>query len=161
MTVETLDLQVDGDGFVCVVAPDTYEGFVHADWTLDSLLARFVEQMNRGSLFIAYPGPDDADRDLAFETVPPKTGAGRAASGTVQVGPAGLWLTDYTQLTMAAQFSDESSIASYSQRLPVAPGQYHVTLHEEITGDESTFTLTVSPANPDDVVQQLSVPWFD
>lgn len=161
MSIEPPDLQVDEDGFVCIVAPDTYEGFVHVDWTLDSLLARFVEQMNRGSLFIAYPGPDDADSDIAFETMPRETSEGRTASGTVQVGPAGLWLTDYTQLTMAAQFSDESSIAKYSQRLPIAPGQYQVTLHKEITGDESTFILTVSPAYSSEIVQQHSVPWFD
>ena len=161
MTNEIQDLHVDEDGFVCVVAPDTYEGFVHPDWTLEALLVRFVEQMNRGSLFIAYPGPGDADSDLAFEMAPPGISEGRTAVGMVQVGPAGLWLTDYTQLTMAAQFSDESSITTYSQRLPVAPGQYQVTLHEEITGDESKFTLTVSPATSGEIAQQVSVPWFE
>lgn len=161
MTDQIRDLHVDEDGFVCVVAPDTYEGFVHADWTLEALLARFVEQMNRGSLFIAYPGPDDADSCLAFATVPPRTGEGRTALGTVRVGHGGLWLTDYTQLTMAAQFSDESSIATSSRRLPVSPGEYQVALHEEITGDGSMFTLTVSPAASGEITQHVSVPWFD
>ncbi|MGD2202060.1 MULTISPECIES: hypothetical protein [Microbacterium] len=31
---------------------------------------------------------------------------------TVDAGAGGLWLTDYTQLTMAAQFDDEAPTAS-------------------------------------------------
>jgi hypothetical protein len=62
---------------------------------------------------------------------------------------------------MAAQFSDESPIASYSQRLPVTAGRYRITLHEDATQDEPAFVLTVSPASADTVVQQLSVPWFE
>ena len=156
-----MSLEVDDDGFVCVVAPDSYEGFVDEDWTLDSLLARFVQQMNRGSLFVAYPGPDAANSEIAFGTEQAPTGAGREASGIVQVGTAGLWLTDYAELTMAAQFSDESPIASYSQRLPVATGRYRITLREQDAEDESTFVLTVSPVGLDEVVEQSSVPWFE
>lgn len=64
MTAELQDLQVDPDGFVCVVAPDTYAGFVDANWNFDGLLACFVEQMNRGSLFVAHPGPDYGDCNM-------------------------------------------------------------------------------------------------
>ena len=161
MSTEPMSLEVDDDGFVCVVAPDSYEGFVDEDWTLDRLLVRFVEQMNRGSLFVAYPGPDAANSAIAFDRKQGRTAAGREASGIVQVGEAGLWLTDYTELTMAAQFSDESPIASYSQRLPVTAGRYRVTLCEEVAQDEATFVLTVSPAGPDEVAEQDSVPWFE
>lgn len=159
MVAEPLELQVDEDGFVCIVAPETYEGFVDEDWTLDSLLARFVEQTNRGSLFVAYPGPDHAHSRLTLATVPPETRSAREASGIVQVGSAGLWLTDYTQLTMAAQFSDQPPIANYSRRIPAAPGRCLVTLYE--VAGESPFMLTLSPASPDTVMEQLSVPWFE
>ena len=36
MTAELQDLQVDPDGFVCVVAPDTYAGFVDVALTPES-----------------------------------------------------------------------------------------------------------------------------
>lgn len=161
MSTEPMNLEVDDDGFVCVVAPDSYEGFVDEDWTLDRLLARFVEQMNRGSLFVVYPGPDCANSEILFGTEQTPTNAGREASGIVEVGAAGLWLTDYAELTMAAQFSDESPIASYSHHLPVTAGRYRITIREHAAQDEPTFVLTVSPASADTVVQQVSVPWFE
>lgn len=161
MSTEPMSLEVDDDGFVCVVAPDSYEGFVDEDWTLDRLLGRFVEQMNRGALFVAYPGPDAANSEIRLGTEQARAGTGREASGIVQVGAAGLWLTDYAELTMAAQFSDESPIASYSQRLPVTAGRYRITLREEVVEDESTFVLAVSPAGQNEIVEQTSVPWFD
>ncbi|MFI6433051.1 hypothetical protein [Rhodococcus oryzae] len=155
-----LSLQVDEDGFVCVVAPDTYRGFVDEDWALDDLLARFVEQMNRGSLFVAYPGPDNANSNLIVESESSPVQALREASGIVQVGAEGLWVTDYTQLSMAAQFADESPLAGYSQRLPAEPGMYRVTLREDAEND-STFLLTISLTSSDTVLEHLSVPWFD
>ena len=161
MSAEPISLEVDDDGFVCVVAPDSYEGFVDEDWTLDRLLVRFVEQMNRGSLFVAYPGPDAANGEIVFGTEQAPAGTGREASGIVQVGEAGLWLTDYAELTMAAQFSDESPIASYSQRLPVTAGRYRITLREEAAEDEPTFVLTVSPVIGDTLIHRDSVPWFE
>ena len=97
---------------------------------------------------------------MTFEPAPPQTSAAREVSGIVQVGTAGLWLTDYSQLTMAAQFSDESPIDIYSQRLPVDPGRCQITLREEAADEEPTFMLTVSPASTDAVMEQHSVPWL-
>lgn len=153
------DLRVDEDGFVALVAPDAYSGFVDEDWELEDLLARFVEQMNREVLFIAYPGPDDAN--AALELSPQALSATRRqATGVVTVGEDGLWLTDYTQLTMAAQFADESALSRYAQRLPVEPGRYRITLHEDATR-ESTFVLTATATGAPDTEIQTDVPWFD
>lgn len=152
------DLRVDEDGFVALVAPNEYRGFVDEDWGLEDLLTRFVEQMNHGALFIAYPGPDDADAALTLATeAPPVTM--RQATGVVEVGAEGLWLTDYTQLTMAAQFADESPLSSYAQRLLVEPGRYRITLHEDATS-ESGFVLMISMTDTDDIEHQTVVPWF-
>ena len=65
------NLRVDEDGFVALVAPDAYSGFVDEDWELEDLLARFVEQMNCEVLFIAYPGPDDANAALELSPQAP------------------------------------------------------------------------------------------
>lgn len=54
----------------------------------------------------------------------------RQATGVVTVGEDGLWLTDYTQLTMAGQFADESALSRYAQRLPVEPGGERVTARD-------------------------------
>lgn len=39
----TGSIEVDGDGFVCVVCPDGYAGFIREDWELEEVLSRFVE----------------------------------------------------------------------------------------------------------------------
>lgn len=159
-TGEKINLGVDEDGFVCVVAPDAYSGYVDEDWALDQLLARFIEQMNQGSLFVAYPGPDNADDDLAFCKKEPAERFFREATGIVRVGEAGLWLTNYTQLTMAAQFRDSQPVAKFSRRLPVEPGTYRITLIEEST-NPSKFQLSVTPAITGTITEHSSVPWFD
>ena len=53
-----------------------------------------------------------------------------SATGVVTVGEDGLWLTDYTQLTMAGQFADESALSRYAQRLLVEPGGERVTARD-------------------------------
>lgn len=149
------EYEIDSDGFVCLVVPDDYRGFVDEDWTLADLLARFVEQMNAGTLFVAYAGDEAADSPLTMVADAPEP-AVREVSGVVLVGAGGLWLTDYTQLTMAAQFADEGPVASYGQHLAVAPGSYLVTLSEL---EDEEHTLAIRPHVGDSPVQDR-VPWF-
>ena len=149
------EYEVDADGFVCVVAPDGYSGFVDEDWTLPDLLRTFVEQMNAGSLFVAYPGDEAADAALVVDAEDTESVI-RRADGVVHVGDGGLWLTDYTQLTMAAQFEDEGPLASYAHRLDVSPGTYLVTLSQ--IGDDE-YALTVRPHRGEVIVHD-AVPWF-
>lgn len=151
-------LHVDEDGFFCLVAPDAYRGFVDEDWQLEQLLTHFVAQMREGSLFIAYPGPDDADEAVAVADDRADTSALREAVSTVDVGAGGLWLTDYTQLTMAAQFDDEAPTASGAICLPVPEGVHHVTLRH--VDGSPRYVVTIKPV-ADDVCEPLSaVPWF-
>ncbi|MFK4759834.1 hypothetical protein ACI3KS_02760 [Microbacterium sp. ZW T5_45] len=149
------EYEVDGDGFVCLVAPDDYRGYVDEDWALEDLLARFVEQLNAGTLFVAYAGDEAADSPLSVVADAPEA-AVRDVNGVVHVGEGGLWLTDYTQLTMAAQFADEGPVASYGQRLPLEPGSYLVTLSEL---DDDEYTIAIRPHVGDSPVQDR-VPWF-
>ncbi|WP_038466974.1 hypothetical protein [Arthrobacter sp. PAMC 25486] len=150
----------DEDGFLALVAPDHYSGFVAPDWTLAQLMDRFVEQMNLENAFVAYPGDDFADEP--FHLVD-QHGAGRVireASGMLRVGDAGLRLTSYTQLTMAAQFPDEAAAdPRNSLRLPCAPGVYRLSLRE-FSGVEPAFELEIRPADNAAPVIHDAVPWF-
>lgn len=156
-------LNVDEDGFVAVVAPDSYRGFVGEDWTMETLLERLTAQMNDQTLFIAYAGPDDANEEVAFAAGPTPFPAGvrRETSGVVAVGPGGLWVTDYTQLTMAAQSDEEGPIANHSStRLPVSQGRCRVTLRQ--FAEQPQFELTVTDApETDRPPQHTSVPWLE
>lgn len=160
---ETVALAIDEDGFFALVSPDLYRGFVAEDWELDQLMSHFLDELNSGSLFIAYPGPDDADEPVLFNKDSSAATPLREAVGTVEVSAAGLWLTDYTQLTMAAQFRDESSIALSATLLPVPEGLHTVVFQQVDMG----YRLTVMPVSqvyiemPDAPRQLLdAVPWF-
>src|SRR5690606_24887020 len=112
-----LFFEIDDAGFVALVCPGAYAGYVGEDWTLEQVTGRFVEQMNARNLFIAYPGPDSAGEPLRVSNRPSRMAARREASGLLRVGDDGLWLTDYAQLTMAAQFKDEPPAAGHHVRL--------------------------------------------
>ncbi len=85
----------------------------------------------------------------------------RAVASTLEAGGAGLWLTSYTKLSMAAQFSDELAADPRSSlRLPCAPGNYRVSLRER-AGVSPPFELELTPADSPTPVQHNCVPWFE
>lgn len=152
---------VDEDGFICLVAAGVYEGFVGADWQLDELLTRFTEQMSRGALFVAYAGPDAAGGELRIVVEGSPQPAERETEGVIDA-TNGVWLTDYTQLTMAAQFDDERPEPDDPEsRLSIPAGRYRILLREFASGDGPVFELAVSPAGVDDTVPHAVVPWFE
>jgi hypothetical protein len=65
-----LSSEIDDDGFVCLVCAGLYDGFVAADWALEQLQARFVAQINSGSLFMVQLGPDLANLPLRLPSTP-------------------------------------------------------------------------------------------
>lgn len=96
--------------------------------------------------------------ELTYGPPAPGQTAEHEASGVVEVGPDGLWLTDYAQITMAAQFEGQSPIAHFSTRLPVAPGRHEVRLQHLAT---DALHLTVTPAANAAHIEHHSVPWFN
>lgn len=152
---------VDEDGFICLVAPDLYEGFVGADWQLDELLTRFTEQMNRGTLFVAYGGPDAAGVEVRIVEERSSQAAERETAGVIDATDGGVWLTDYTQLTMAAQFDDERPAPDDpGGRLPLPVGRHRILLRELASGEATFFELVISPAGFGGRVTHPGVPWF-
>lgn len=124
--------QVDEDGFVALVCPGVYAGYVGEDWTLAEITGRFLQQMNARALFIAYPGSDFAGEPLRISNRPSAFAATREATSVLQVEDDGLWLSDYSQLSMAAQFSDTRPVAYYHTPVPVSAGAYLVTIRQVV-----------------------------
>ena len=159
--------QVDEDGFVALVCPNEYSGYIGEDWTFEQVLGKFVEQMNNNIMFIAYAGADFADEPLRISNTPSSDAARRETSGLLQVGQEGLWLTDYTQLTMAAQFRDEKPNANHHLELPIPPGLYRVTLRQFALSYKDkldpAIELILEPtrAEAGNIIRQFdAVPWL-
>lgn len=151
---------MDDDGFVCLVCPDRYVSYVDEDWTLEEVLDRFVEQMNAGTLFVAYPGPDRSGEPFTLVAEPSARPSAREAEGRVVVGEGGAWLTDYAQLTMAAQFADSPAVAAHHTRLPLAPGPCRVTLRDLAGAGAPALELALAPDRDGGTTPQHEVPWF-
>lgn len=152
---------VDEDGFVCLVAAGPYEGFVGEDWELGELLTRFAEQVNRGALFVVYAGPEAAGGELRIVAEGSSERASREVAGVIDAGD-GVWLTDYTQLTVAAQFDDMRPEPEDPEfRLSVPAGRYRLLLREFAFDDDPVFELVVTAAGADDTVTHAGVPWFE
>jgi hypothetical protein len=99
-------LQVtDDSGFLAVVVPAAYEGFVDSNWQLDQLIGHFRTQMSRRSLLIWGTGLEGFWRvDVRLRRSP--TQGFREASGPLRVVGGAVLVTNYESLTMAAQFAD-------------------------------------------------------
>jgi len=161
-----VETTVDEDGFVCLVCPDTYRGYVSDDWTLDQLLERFTEQMNRGTCFVAYPGPELTNVPLRIAAQKSETTCIREVSVSIRAGKGGLWLTDYTQMTMAAQFSDEKPVDRSGALLPVPPGSFRLTLRQFANTRKDNLNpaleLVIEPEEGKAPKTEFTgVPWFD
>lgn len=155
---EEPNLQVDDDGFVLLITPDTYLSFIDEDWTLEQVTSRFTEQMNSGSMFAAYVGEGFVLDRLNYGPPDPAEAIAREAASVVDVGADGIWITDYTQITMAAQFADYSPLGEYSTRLPVDAGRYEVRLKQL---DSGALHLDATIASATAHIENHAVPWFE
>lgn len=158
--------EIDADGFIALVSPEKYDGFIGDDWTLEQLMQHFLKNLNAGTLFVAHLGTDLANEPLRFSNTRTPVIAWREASAFFQVGQDGIRITDYTQLTMAAQFPDEPPSNDTHPTLSIPPGVYQVTLrqfaHSFEDGLVPAAELILESATPDESAQNLqNIPWWE
>jgi len=147
-----MELTVDDDaGFLGIVDPDAYEGFVAEDWTHESLFAHFAAQMARGALLLWATSPDGGSWTVALDGALAGAGA-RSVTGPITSRQGRLCLVDYGTLTMAAQFADvtvpEPHLADLE--LAVAPGTYACTvtqIHADDRHPPPHFALHLTPSH--------------
>lgn len=141
---DPLPCRLDDDGFLVLVDPTAYAGFVDEEWTMDTLQAHVVDQAGRGRITGAHLGPflQGLPAEVRSDrSVRPST---REAVAGVEVQGDGLYVVDYTALTMAAQFSDRDVVQDHraSDRVLLPAGWYRVTfrqLRDEADVDQPGF----------------------
>lgn len=146
--------RLDDDGFLVLVDPTAYAGFVDEEWTMDTLQAHVVDQGGRGRITGAYLGPflQGLPAEVRSDrSVRPST---REAVAGVEVQGDGLYVVDYTALTMAAQFSGRDVVQDRrtSDRVLLPAGWYRVR-HPPASrrgrrADPSMITVTVPQRRP-------------
>ncbi len=129
-----MELKIDDeDGFLSIVNTDRYQTFVHEDWTMESLMCHFTDQMNELNCIVWRT--DDKGGDLWTVRIleePSTEKSFREASHEIEVADGKLYVVDYTDLTMAAQFDDEVLPRSdhADQYIELENGVYSITIRQ-------------------------------
>lgn len=128
----------DEDGFIALVNAATYQSFVDEDWNLEQLMAHFATEMGQHHLVVwQTSNMGGGVWNVTFLDAPSTTHAYREFTDTITVTDGKLYLTDYTDLTMAAQFRDERipSINNEELKVPLANGDYNITIRQMVDPD--------------------------
>jgi hypothetical protein len=139
----------DEDGFIALVNADKYHTFVDRDWELDQLMDHFVAEMNRENIVIWQTCPGGGFWKVRVTDQAGDQESFREFEKTINVTAGRLYLTNYTDLTMAAQFETDKIPAKLHEDLFVElpNGSYSVCVRqlfdEETYGDEEKDIETV------------------
>jgi hypothetical protein len=134
----------DQDGFIAIVNTDKYSSFVDNDWELDQLMAHFINQMNQDSFVIWATNYQGGDWQVKITDKPSNDKVYRQFSKTIQVTTGELYLTNYTDLTMAAQFADEKVPSKHNSNLfvKIPNGKYELQIRQMFDPKISTMNWT-------------------
>ena len=158
----------DDSGFLALIDPDAYSGFVGTDWDLRQILERFAREMTERRLLIWGTGQEGCWTVGVSCDPSPVTGL-REVHGSIISTKGRLCVTNYESLTMAAQFSDITLPEKHQADLvvTVVPGSYRcriVQISSEAHGWDKAkppeFLLELTPASVLEPVWE-KIPWAD
>ena len=121
----------DDSGFLAIVNPARYDSFVNIDWEFDDLVQRFKIEMQNNNLIIWYSGGEKTWRVHILETFSDDI-AFRQFNKFIEVTKDRLLLTNYEDLTMAAQFENEliTTERNKDQLFDIKNGLYKATIRQ-------------------------------
>jgi hypothetical protein len=138
----------DDSGFLAIIDPDSYQGFVAEDWTYEALLEHFTHEMQRRSLLI-WATSEDGGTWTVTTDAPSQTG--RSVTGSIVSTKGRLCITNYESLSMAAQFADvvlpEPHMADLLFDVEVGTLECTVTqIHDDDRVPGPHFAISLTPA---------------
>jgi len=148
-TLKTLTI-TDDSGFLAIVNADRYHSFVDENWELSQLFNHFVDEMNNDNLILWQTGAE-GDWKVQFVDKQTTLKSFREFSTSIEVTDRQLFLTNYEDLTMAAQFEDEKVPAQHNAHcyLQLDNGKYKVivrqlfSLNEYVSDDNNNFEVII------------------
>lgn len=160
----------DDSGFSAIVNADKYPSFVKRDWHFNDLKQHFTEAMNNETLIIWGTGME-GDWSVKFVEQPSPQQAFREFQKIIRVTTGGLYLTNYEDLTLAAQFEDRKIPAMHRSDLfvPMNNGRYNLTIRQMFSPGSShaalagqiNFEVVVQKAPENGVQKVASIFWCE
>ena len=127
----------DDSGFLAIVNSDTYNSFVDEDWELSQLMNHFISEMNNHSILFWATGSEN-EWTVSFVGKASSKKSFREFTSTIQVTSGKLYLTNYEDLTMSAQFEDTKIPAKHNSDLIIKleNGLYNLTIRQLFDPDD-------------------------
>jgi hypothetical protein len=159
----------DDFGMLAIVNAARYSGFVDRDWEADQLLEHFIAEMKKADLVVWATGLENL-WTVDIGPTPSSRPAFREFTRPIEVTDGRLYLTNYEDLTMAAQFEDISLPLEHNTDLviPLDNGTYTVTVRQMFDPDhykpdpqdDAGFEIVIAPATPDGSAPPIEkIPW--
>ena len=106
----------DDSGFIGIVNTDNFKSFVSEDWELSQLFKHFIDEMNSDNLILWSTSSENV-WTISFVGKPSDKKSFREFYKTIEVTNKRVFLTNYEDLTMAAQYEDEKIPANHNADL--------------------------------------------
>jgi hypothetical protein len=115
----------DHSGLIGIVNSDCYDSYLKEDWELDELLERFKSEMNNCNCLVWATGTQDFFT-LEFRKEKSSKVSNREVVANINVTNGKVFVTNYEDLTMAAQYEDETIPSKYNadKYIELANGSY-------------------------------------
>jgi len=167
---------IDDNGFIAIVNRANYQSFVDNKWQFDQLIAHFIYQMNSGNIVVWQTSNDGGGNwGVSFSEQPTGTDAYREFEHFINVTEGKLFLADYSDLTMAAQFSDEPipAIHNADRIIELENGWYKFTVRQLFDPDNCleyfdtetdrnvSFEVIFTPVKEPVRQKMTAVYWFE
>ena len=132
----------DDSGFLGIVNADEYSGFVSENWELPQLIDHFVDQMNEDNLILWSTGAENL-LTVAFVKNASNYKAFREFSKTITVTCRRVFLTNYEDLTVAAQHEDQKIPADHNADLlfELENGRHEFLIRQLFNPEDDNYEL--------------------
>jgi hypothetical protein len=126
----------DDSGFMGLVNVDKYDSFVNENWEFSELRERFIQEMNRCNLLFWSTGLEGL-WNVRITTDEGEQKPFRTISGDINVTDEKLFLINYEDLSMAAQFQDQKLPQKHNADLglKIENGNYRVQINQMFNPD--------------------------
>lgn len=128
----------DDSGFLAIVNSDTYHSFVDENWEVSQLMHHFVHEMKNNTIVVWATG-SEGEWSVSFLDKPTTKKSFREFTKTIEVTKQRLYLTNYEDLAMAAQYKDMTIPAEHNAGLVINldKGLYAFTVRQMLNPEDS------------------------
>lgn len=130
----------DDSGFLGIVNADTYKSFVSEAWELSQLFDHFIDEMNNDHLILWATRAENV-WTVNFASKPSEIKSFREFCKTIEVTNGKIFLTNYEDLTIAAQNDDEKIPAEHNADLSIDldNGRYEFQIRQLFDPEDNNY----------------------